>query len=152
MSRYSPKAQYEKRGIFFVGFFHSDSPPPCYHRRVLSRHGSLLEMAPCRIFAKFPARTPITSSRRMKKHLSASGKEVRSASWHLFLRIFANILRNNRGSVPNYHSPRTESFLFSVFHVPWSNEFGPIHRYRYRWNNGIMGRDNSSSSPRCSFW
>lgn len=28
MPRYSPKAQYEKRGIFFVGFFHSDSSPP----------------------------------------------------------------------------------------------------------------------------
>lgn len=118
--------------VFFTPIPRLLLPPLCYHRRVLSRHGSLLEMAPCRIFAKFPARTPITSSGRMKKHLSASGKEVGSASWHLFLRIFANILRNNRGSVPNYHSPRTESFLFSVFHVPWCNGFEPIHRYGYR--------------------
>ena len=55
------------------------------------RRGSLLEMAPCRIFAKFPARSPITTGRRMKKHLSASGKEVRPASWHLFLRISRRI-------------------------------------------------------------
>lgn len=31
------------------------------------------------------------TGRRMKKHLSASGKEVRPASWHLFLRISRRI-------------------------------------------------------------
>ena len=83
-----------------------------------SRHGSLLEMAPCRIFAKFPARSPITTGRRMKKHLSASGKEVRSASWHLFLRISRRIYYEiTRGRSARWISirPRTDSYFFSSF-------------------------------------
>ena len=83
-----------------------------------SRHGSLLEMAPCRIFAKFPARSPITTGRRMKKHLSASGKEVRSASWHLFLRISRRIYYEiTRGRSARWISirPRTDSYFFLLF-------------------------------------
>lgn len=71
---------------FFVRFFTNPYP---------TRRGSLLEMAACRIFAKFPSRSPIIAGRRMKKTFVSGGKEVRSASSHLFSWIFANMSRNN---------------------------------------------------------